>query len=200
MAEPIPAEPKAILSNRATYLGMYPINGAYRFSLVKSSGISGLKKRLSGQNSPDTPLASFYRLYIFLVLDMNTQLRNELEYFFSIHPDWAVKDIPDPRDPNPERYAILAVLTKLMCLAFNNKIEKGLPRNAPPIIEDFAYWASKPKVLERQPAWSMQVPRLAKPLLIPNEYGKTCSVGDPTLCNELKDWGVYMTNPHIMFV
>jgi hypothetical protein len=45
--------------------------------------------------------------------------------------------IPDPQDKNPQRYAILTVLTMLMARAFNHLIAKGLPRNAPSIIQDF---------------------------------------------------------------
>jgi hypothetical protein len=47
--------------------------------------------------------------------------------------EWPVNAILDPKDTNPQRYAILAVLTALMCRAFNRLAEKRLPRDAPPI-------------------------------------------------------------------
>jgi len=73
-----------------------------------------------------TPSASFYHLEQFFVIKWNVQFRNELEYFCRDHPDWAVADILDPADPDPLRYVILAVLTRLMCQAFSYRIDIGL--------------------------------------------------------------------------
>lgn len=66
--------------------------------------------------------------------DQHIELRNEIEAFWW-QPDWAVCDIPDPRpkDFETERLACLACLTKLLLLAFDKRIEMGLPRDAPPI-------------------------------------------------------------------
>ena len=74
--------------------------------------------RSSPGGGPDTPLACLHRIYEFLVVDWTTAFRNEIEYF-SHRCTWAVGSIPDPRDPDPLRYAILAVLTRLLCQAFN---------------------------------------------------------------------------------
>ncbi|PMD59935.1 uncharacterized protein K444DRAFT_529223, partial [Hyaloscypha bicolor E] len=63
------------------------------------------------------------RLYHFIVTDDIIELRNELESFFN-RAEWPVNAILDPKDTNPQRYAILAVLTALMCRAFNRLIEK----------------------------------------------------------------------------
>lgn len=77
----------------------------------------------------DEPLAALYRTYEHLVLDQHIQLRNEIEAFWW-HPHWPVKDIPDPRvqDSDPERLTCLACITKLFCVAFNERIELGMPR------------------------------------------------------------------------
>ena len=80
----------------------------------------------------DTPLAALYRIYEHIVLDQHIEVRNEIEAFW-YHADWAVRDLPDPRDPHPERYACLACIPALLCLAFNKRIELGLPRDAPAI-------------------------------------------------------------------
>jgi hypothetical protein len=80
------------------------------------------------RDSPtDTPLSSLYRLYHFIITD------NTIEFFCN-KADWPVNTILDPKDTNPERNAILAVLTALMCRAFNPLIEKGLPRDSSPIV------------------------------------------------------------------
>jgi len=49
----------------------------------------------------DSPISSLYRLYHFVVIDDNIELRNELEYFFN-KADWPVNEIPDPQDKNPK--------------------------------------------------------------------------------------------------
>jgi hypothetical protein len=137
-------------------------------SLVKNRAV--VKKRFpltqpityrGSPTAPDTPTASLLRLFEFFVVEWTTQIRNELEYFNRQHT-WAVADIPDPADPDPVRYAILAVLTKLMCTAFNGRIEMGLPRDTPAIIMDWDELAARPKVLEHPPSWALAVGRVRK--------------------------------------
>jgi hypothetical protein len=110
-----------------------------------------LLSRLLGRVQQDTSTASFYRIYIFFVVNWTTAFRNELEYFCTSHPDWAISALPDPADPNPLRYAILAVLTHLICDSFNRCIELGLPRDALAIILDFEELKARPKVYEQPP-------------------------------------------------
>jgi len=119
----------------------------------------------------DSPISSLYRLYHFVVIDDNIELRNELEFFFN-KADWPVNEIPDPQDKNPKRYAILAVMTALMVRAFNRLIDKGLPRNSPAIIMDPEVLAEQPKILEEVPSWAFSVPNLETPFSIPNEKGE----------------------------
>ena len=86
----------------------------------------------------DTPLAALYRLYENIMLDQNINMRNELESFW-YHNSWAIKEIPDRRDLDPERYAVLACITALLVPSFNYRINLGLPRDAPPIITGDLY-------------------------------------------------------------
>jgi len=72
--------------------------------------------------------------------------------FATEHPDWTVANLQDPTDPDPLRYAILAVLTLLMCQAFNRRIDLGLLRDAPPIVQDWYELQARPKILETVPA------------------------------------------------
>ena len=56
----------------------------------------------------------------------------------------------DDANPGP-------VLTQLMYDAFTQRIEYGLPREAPPVILDFAELAARPKVFEETPKWAKRV-------------------------------------------
>ena len=62
-------------------------------------------------------------------------LRTELEYFFN-HDTWTVSEIPDPKDPDIERYKMVAAITYLLPASSNKLISMGLPRNAPAFITD----------------------------------------------------------------
>ncbi|CAH0051435.1 unnamed protein product [Clonostachys solani] len=120
------------------------------------------------------PTASLYRMYEYLVIGYITGLRSEIEFFFN-QPTWAVSAIPDPQDPDAERYAILAVLPTYLVTAFNRLIEKGLPRGSPAIIagpKAEEELRARPRVLEKTPAWSQTVAPLSNQLIIPDGEGK----------------------------
>lgn len=157
-------------------------------------GGAGYGKR----NSPiDTPLSSLYSLYHFIVTDDTIELRNELEFFFN-KAKWAVKAIPDLKDTNPQRYAILAVLTALMCRAFNRLIAKGLPRDAPPIVSDWERLAAQPRILEEVPQWAKEVQTR---LDIPDEKDMFLDgPDDPKACKEFLAKNILIEEPHIYFV
>jgi len=76
---------------------------------------------------------------------------------------------PDPRDPHPARYAILYVLPYLIVPAFNRLISRGLPRDAPAIVDNFEEQEKRPRILEEVPAWCEEVPPLKDKLIIPSE-------------------------------
>lgn len=137
-------------------------------TLVRSIWRPGGGGYLKRHSPTDTPLSSLYRLYHFIVIDDTIELRNELEYFFN-RAEWPVNAIPDPEDADAERYAILAVLTALICRAFNRLIEKGLPRHAPPIVSDWDALAAQPRILEQMPQCATEVPKLITRLDIPDE-------------------------------
>ncbi|KAF8910123.1 hypothetical protein CPB84DRAFT_1764668 [Gymnopilus junonius] len=81
--------------------------------------------------------------------------------------------LPDPRnlasrssseshDPDAHlRYTVLAILTRIMCDSFNRRVELGLPRDAPAIIEDFDELQARPKVYDEPPEWA----KLVQPFL-----------------------------------
>lgn len=117
----------------------------------------------------DNPVAALYRIYEHITLDQHIEIRNELEMFW-YHNSWAVRDIPDPKDPDPERYACLACIPKILCLAFNKRIGLGLPRDAPPIFtaDMMDEWKKKEPVFEEEPEWVLAVPCLREVLAIPH--------------------------------
>lgn len=147
----------------------------------------------------ETPLACLYRMYEATVLDDNIYLRNEIEYFFN-HAKWKVCDIQDPKDPDPIRYAILAVLPEFLVIAFNRLIEKGLPREAPSIISNDTWddLAAQPNVLETVPDWAQAVPPLKEMFIILDEKGHTPA--DKIRSKQFLEKNIICVQPHILFV
>lgn len=177
--------PQYLISNRALVRSIWRPGGG------------GYLKR----NSPtDMPLSSLYRLYHFIVTDDTIELRNELEYFFN-KAEWPVNAIPDPEDSDAQRYVILAVLTELMCRAFNRLIDKGLPRDAPPIVSDWDALAAQPRIREEVPQWAKEVPKLDTRLEIPDENDVVLDgPDDPKACKEFLAKNILIEEPHIYFV
>ncbi|GAB1314234.1 hypothetical protein MFIFM68171_04444 [Madurella fahalii] len=152
------------------------------------------------QTKGATPAASLYRMYEYLVLGHITGLRTEIEYFFN-QPSWAVSAIPDPVDPDPERYAILAVLPYYLVTAFNRLIERGLPRGSPAIIAGAAAeeeLRGREVVLEQEPSWAAKGPALSNALTIRDRSNKEPEEG--TRSKRFLNMNIIVEEPHILFV
>ena len=117
----------------------------------------------------DTPIPAMYRIYEHIMLDQSIELRNELEAFW-FKSEWKVSDIPNPEDSDVERYAVLSCIPALLVLAFNKRIELGLPRNAPSIFthDQLDVWRSQEREYEKEPEWVTGVPKLEETLAIPH--------------------------------
>lgn len=147
-----------------------------------------------------TPTASLYRMYEYLVVGYTVGLRTEIEFFFN-QPTWAVAAIPDPMDPDPERYAILAVLPFYLVKAFNRLIERGLPRDSPAIIASPAVEEElrrREVILEEEPSWVAQVPALQQTLIIPDEFDKEPE--ENARSKRFLDMNIVAEEPHVLFV
>ncbi len=202
--EPPPPTVADLLAHAPTIRAKYPSHLAHQWrrSQIQPPFLS----RLFRNYNHDTPSASFYRIYQFFILHDSIKLRNELEYFCCSHPCWTVASLPDPADSDssddPVRYIILAVLTHLMCDSFNRRIELGLPRDAPAIIEDFSELQARPKVYEEPPEWAKRARGnlLAEKVFIPNAEGRKLDEDDEDVCGEFRVVGVIVQMPHIHFV
>ena len=89
-----------------------------------------------------------------------------------------------------------------MCDSFNRRIELGLPRDAPAIVEDFSELEARPKIFEEPPEWALHKQRkvLGAKVFIPNAEGRILEENDECVCGEFKDVGVIVEMPHIHFV
>ena len=147
-----------------------------------------------------TPTASLYRMYEYLVTGYTIGLRSEIEYFYN-QPAWTVSNIPDPKDPDPARYAILAVLPYYLVTAFNRLIERGLPRGSPAIIpgeEAEDKLRACKVVLEEEPKWAVKVPKVEQTLVIPGQSGKEPNVEDRS--TRFLAMNIVAEEPHVLFV
>ena len=157
----------------------------------------------------DTPLATIYRIYEHLVLDQHIEIRNEFETLW-FKSDWKVCDIPDPCDPDPERYAVLACIPALLCLAFNKRLELGLPRHAPGIFtrDQLEEWRSQEREYETEPSWVKSVPALTSTLAIPhwnNDKREFVTLDDfekdkDKASKEFERKNILIWQPHIHFI
>ncbi|KAI9657417.1 MAG: hypothetical protein M1821_003099 [Bathelium mastoideum] len=140
----------------------------------------------------DTSLSSLYRMYECFVLDNITELRNEIEYFFNTW-QWPVASIPDPKDPSPARYAVLAVLLRFVVRAFHYKISFGIPRDAPGVVGTDKEWdelRSRPKKYEQLPKWAKKARPLKRRLVIPKLDGSVPPT-EKDACKKLLDMNIY---------
>lgn len=107
----------------------------------------------------DTPLRSLYRLHDAVCAASENYTMLEGEYFWK-QKDWRVEEIPDPKDPDPVRYAVLASIVEDMVYSFNRKIELGLRRGLARLktAQLLENQRNPNKPLEAAPAWVSQVP------------------------------------------
>ena len=181
-----PPNPHVLLENRTTYEMKF------------------LNRRIDHERNE--PLAALYRIYEHLILDQHLEIRNELEAFWYRHT-WAVGDMPDPRDPDPERYACVSCIPALMCLAFNRRIELGLPRDAPPIFtrDMLDRWRGRERRYEREPSWVLTVPPVTTTLAIPHwdneqrDFVTLETFDDLRASAEFAKKNVLIWQPHIHF-
>ncbi|KAE8311160.1 hypothetical protein BDV41DRAFT_350276 [Aspergillus transmontanensis] len=72
----------------------------------------------------DTPIRSMYRLYEAMAAGEYYAIGPEVEYIW-YQRSWIISRVPDPRDPDPVRYAILASIAEELAKAFNWLLSLG---------------------------------------------------------------------------
>lgn len=73
----------------------------------------------------DTPIRSLYRLYEAMAAGEYYAIGPEVEYSW-YQRSWILCRVPDPRDPDPVRYAILASIAEELAKAFNWRLSLGM--------------------------------------------------------------------------
>jgi hypothetical protein len=79
----------------------------------------------------DTPLTRLYNLFTLIRTCQYSALSQTVSSLFK-NSTWKIADVPDPRDPEPERYVVLALIVRLLVYAFNYRIKRGEWRGGRP--------------------------------------------------------------------
>ena len=183
-----PPPPQDILERRSEYL----------------YGVRARKYLVPKGVLADTPLYALYRLYEYFVVDHVTGYRNQLEYFWK-QRSWAVRDIPDPKDEDPARYAFLACIPAILIRSFNERIKLGLARDTPAIIspeeaEELRTRPESSKQYEELPEWTKNVPALPEALIMPSHDNIVMEgFDDPRASSWFKPKNILIWGPHIHF-
>lgn len=152
----------------------------------------------------DSSLYALYRLYEVIVLDKVFAYRNGLEMFWR-QKTWAVKDIADPKDDDPERYAFLAGCTYLLARSFNQRIKLGLSRQMPAILlhEQLEELRNRPDELrqyEQVPEWAQHTKALEETLFVPTHDGEVLEgTEDKRADPDFLKKNILLWTPHIFF-
>jgi len=216
--EPLPPFVSQLLADRAKVVRQFPIRRQidWRHSQLRppllQRVLSFSASNTSSSYLPDTPAASFYRLYQFLVVGWTIQFRNELEYFWG-QAAWALAALPDPdpttagrdvaQDSDSEamvRKAVMAGLTRIMARAYNRLISEGMPRDTPPMVDDWEELRARPRVLEEIPQWAEEMGAVRSVIEIPDVEGKVLGEGEERVSEDFARYGIRIAEPHWVFV
>ena len=115
----------------------------------------------------DTPQCSLYRLYEAFCANTEGAISEETEYFWHRGESrWATRNLKDPQDSDPVRYAVLASLTEVLVNSFNWRLELGLRRDGPTVERDDNEDDHVDFEREVIPAWTQKVPSLPQTLVL----------------------------------
>lgn len=113
----------------------------------------------------DTPIRSMYRLYEAMAAGEYYAIRPEVEYFW-YQRSWVLSRVPDPRDYDPVRYAILASIAEELAKAFNWRLSLGMRRDKRKHIYRKALEdVLPPYTPETAPSWTKHVPPIDDELI-----------------------------------
>lgn len=152
----------------------------------------------------DTSLFALYRLYEYFLVDQVRPYRDALEAFWRVK-SWAVRDIPDPEDNDPARYAFLAGCTYLIARSFNERVKLGLRRDMPSLLttdeaEELKKIPDHLRDYEEVPAWAVKAAPVEDLLSVPTEDGITLNGKDDKRADvDFLAKNILIWTPHILF-
>ncbi|KKZ62285.1 hypothetical protein EMCG_00454 [[Emmonsia] crescens] len=154
---PEPLSPRELLGNQVLMF-------QHRHNLVNLTAITLWRAR-------DTSLRSLYRLLECMLSTEYSPIGQETEYFW-YQRSWSLDRIPDPADPDPVRYAILASLAEELVIAFNWRLSLGMRRNKKHIFRQRGEDPWPPYTPVTGPAWTKDVPPIFQASLdeLPPEF------------------------------
>ena len=119
----------------------------------------------------DTPIRSIYRMYEAMIADVYVVIGAETEYFW-YQRDWDLQSIPDPHDPDPIRYAMVACLVEELVEACNWRLSLGMRRNRKHIYRETGSDPWPPYTPVKGPSWTSSVPAISPDILrrLPPKY------------------------------
>ncbi|KAF9893922.1 hypothetical protein FE257_008893 [Aspergillus nanangensis] len=135
------------------------------------NNISLLETRMTGLRSMesipiwrarDTPIRSLYRIYEAMAAREYYAVGPEVEYFwYHAGRSWELSHVPDPRDADPVRYAILACIIEELAYAFNWRLSLGMRRDKKNHIHRKTFDEPLPPYTEvTAPSWAKRVPAI----------------------------------------
>ncbi|PGH19380.1 hypothetical protein AJ80_04021 [Polytolypa hystricis UAMH7299] len=148
---PEPASPQELLGNESLMLRR-------RYDLINLFAIPLWRAR-------DTPLRSLYRMNEAMLSGEYSPVGQETEYFW-YQPSWRLASIPDPADPDPIRYAMLACLVEELVTALNWRLSLGMRRNGKHILRKRNGDPYPPYNPVSGPAWTRDVPPIPRESLV----------------------------------
>lgn len=120
-----------------------------------------------------------------------TEMFEGSKYIWCHQPVWPLSEMPDPQDPDPTRYAMLAAVVQSLLLSYNERLDLCHMRGYGEIVA--AYQAQtgtrrrlQPQPHERLPDWVERVPPLAERLVLKRPDGRPSTFVTPGL----KKWNI----------
>lgn len=107
-----------------------------------------------------------YLAFLRLLIPFPSWSFSVTEYFwYQSRERWPLHRIPDPKDPDPVRYATLACLAEELAVAFNWRLSLGLRRDGKHVYREKDEDPYPPFVPERPPEWTRRVPPIDRQLM-----------------------------------
>ncbi|KAJ7280819.1 hypothetical protein C8J57DRAFT_1124328 [Mycena rebaudengoi] len=115
----------------------------------------------------DTQTRALYRLYDVICMGDEVEIKHEAVYIWLQH-SWRLSVWPDPRDPDPDRYTMLAGIVEELVRAFNWRLERGFHRDIDKERQMTGRERRKrvPLPLESPPDWPTAVPPARQKILL----------------------------------